>query len=151
MKNVHLVVKYCKIDKSAREPKYAYEGDSGLDLCANISFKIKAGTAALIPTGIALEIPMGFEGQIRPKSGLALKYQVTVLNSPGTIDANYRGEIQVLLMNFGKRAFEIHAGNSIAQLIICKREQVKLKHVRKLKSSNRASRGFGSSSETQEK
>ena len=102
-------------------PKYETEESSGMDLAANINEKIeiKPGTTAIVPTGISVSIPKNFEIQIRPRSGLAAKNQISVLNTPGTIDADYRGEIKVILINLGTKSFMIENGTRIAQMVLC--------------------------------
>ena len=102
-------------------PKYETEGSSGMDLSANIieSIEIQPGNTAVIPTGIAVSIPKNFEIQIRPRSGLAAKHQISVLNTPGTIDADYRGELKVILINLGVKSFLIENGARIAQMVVC--------------------------------
>ncbi len=126
-------------------PEYMTENASGIDLRAAVknNIKIKPTETELIPTGIALKIPKGYEAQIRPRSGLALKYGITLLNSPGTIDADYRGEIKVILSNFGKKDFVIKRGDRIAQMVFLKVEKANLKTVLKLNNTNRGSGGFG--------
>src|SRR4051794_8375243 len=107
-------------DESARAlltPKRATEGAAGLDLAAAAAAVLAPGARALVPTGVALAIPRGFEGQVRPRSGLALKHGVTCLNAPGTIDADYRGEVKVLLVNHGQEPFAVERGMRIAQLV----------------------------------
>jgi len=127
-------------------PEYATPHAAGMDLIANLSESIvlKPMQRALIPTGLSLELPIGHEAQIRPRSGLALKHGLTVLNSPGTIDADYRGEIKVLLVNLSEQDFEIKNGERIAQMIISKHEQVEWYVVSALSTSQRGSGGFGS-------
>lgn len=127
-------------------PKYMTEGASGMDLVANEDVVIEPHTWALVGTGLYLEIPEGYEGQIRPRSGLALKYGLTVLNTPGTIDSDYRGEVKVILVNFGNDVVTINKGDRIAQLVFAKVEKVKL--VPELGSSFtvRGDGGFGSTS-----
>ena len=127
-------------------PKYETEGSSGMDLAANISenIEIKPGSSAIIPTGIAVSIPNNFEIQIRPRSGLAAKNQISVLNAPGTIDADYRGEIKVILINLGTKSFLIENGTRIAQMVVCPIVKVKLKEVKILEDTKRGSGGFGS-------
>ena len=127
-------------------PKYETEGSSGMDLAANINEKIeiKPGTSSIIPTGISVSIPKNFEIQIRPRSGLAAKNQISVLNTPGTIDADYRGEIKVILINLGTKSFMIENGTRIAQMVLCPIVKAKLKEVKILKSTKRGSGGFGS-------
>ena len=129
-------------------PAYASEDASGMDLVAALpageEVVLAPGSRALIATGMALELPKGFEAQIRPRSGLALKDGVTVLNSPGTIDADYRGEIGVILVNFGDKAFVVRRGARIAQLVVCSVERAALISSERLTSSVRGSNGFGS-------
>ncbi|RKY82164.1 dUTP diphosphatase [candidate division KSB1 bacterium] len=127
-------------------PEYQTKGSSGMDLRAAVDEQviIKPGTISLIPTGLYLAIPEGYEGQVRPRSGLALKHGIGVLNAPGTIDSDYRGEVCVILFNFGKDDFIIKRGERIAQLVITKFESVLLEEVDKLNSSRRSSGGFGS-------
>ena len=127
-------------------PEYATILSAGLDLKANISESIllKPLQRSLIPTGLFIELPEGFEAQIRPRSGLAFKHGLTVLNSPGTIDADYRGEIKVLLVNLSETDFIVNNGERIAQMIITKHEQIIWEPVIQLEKSNRGSGGFGS-------
>ena len=127
-------------------PKYQTEGSAGIDLPAAIegSATIDPGARLLIPTGFAFSIPRTYEGQIRPRSGLALKHGITVLNSPGTIDSDYRGEVSVLLINHGNETFFFERGDRIAQLIFTKVEQVKFKEVEALDKSDRGIGGYGS-------
>ena len=127
-------------------PKYETEGSSGLDLAAHINenVEIKPGSTAIIPTGIAVSIPKNFEIQIRPRSGLAAKNQISVLNTPGTIDADYRGELKVILINLGTKSFLIENGSRIAQMVLCPTVKAKLKEVKTLEDTKRGSGGFGS-------
>ena len=127
-------------------PHYSTEGSSGMDLRANISnsVKLKPLERALIKTGIFMEIPLGYEAQIRPRSGLAFKNGITVLNTPGTIDADYRGEIGVIVVNLSADEFIIEDGERIAQMVISKHERACWSEVKKLKSTKRGSGGFGS-------
>jgi dUTP pyrophosphatase len=129
-------------------PAYQSEKAAGLDLAAAIpddeTLTIAPGARQLVPTGFALELPEGFEAQVRPRSGLAFKHGVTVLNAPGTIDADYRGEIKVLLVNLGSEAFLIQRGERIAQLVVQSVVQVDLVEVETLEESGRGSGGFGS-------
>lgn len=126
-------------------PKYMTAGSSGIDLYAVIDKPIvlKPFQRALIPTGISIELPKGFEGQVRPRSGLALKYGVTILNSPGTIDEDYRGEIKVILINLGNEDFIVNRGDRIAQLVISKRYSVDVVEVEELSATARKDGGFG--------
>jgi dUTP pyrophosphatase len=126
-------------------PQYATDHAAGMDLCAAVDeeFVLKAGQTALVPTGFAIALPVGFEAQIRPRSGLAIKHQVGVLNSPGTIDADYRGEVKVILTNFGTTDFTIRRGERIAQMIIAKHERAEWKEQSSLNVTKRGSGGFG--------
>ena len=127
-------------------PKYETEGSSGLDLAAHIneSVEIKPGSTAIIPTGLAVSIPKNFEIQIRPRSGLAAKNQISVLNTPGTIDADYRGELKVILINLGAKIFIVENGARIAKMVLCPVIKANLKEVKKLDDTKRGSGGFGS-------
>lgn len=127
-------------------PEYATDASAGVDLRANISETIvlKPLERTLIPTGLFLELPIGFEAQIRPRSGLAFKYGITVLNSPGTIDADYRGEIKVLLVNLSNENFQINDGDRIAQMVIAKHERALWQCVDSLEETARGAGGFGS-------
>lgn len=139
--------------KSNREtinlPQYQTPGSSGLDLVANLEqntqqITIKPNKWEIIPTGITIELPDGCEAQIRPRSGLAYKYGVTVLNSPGTIDNDYRGEIKIILINHGHEDFIVKNGDRIAQMIISKYEKVKIEEIEFLTETSRNDGGFGS-------
>jgi len=127
-------------------PKYETLGSSGMDIAAHIekNIIINPGEKALVPTGFSLAISNGHEVQIRPRSGLAAKKSVTVLNTPGTIDADYRGEIKVILINLGKDKFIVKNGERIAQMVVCPVAQVQLEEVKELSETNRGSGGFGS-------
>ena len=140
------------VNKSSNPlPEYSTEYSAGMDLRANLKdeegndevISIAPGKRILIPTGLYLSIPYGYEGQIRPRSGLALKYGITVLNTPGTIDADYRGEIGVCLINHGNDTFDVHHGDRIAQIVFAQVEQVLLTEVFKLKDTKRGDGGFG--------
>ena len=129
-------------------PTYHSEHAAGLDVVAGVPEDAPVGLApgarALIPTGFALELPPGYEAQLRPRSGLALKSGVTVLNSPGTIDADYRGEVMVLLVNLGSEPFTVRRGERIAQLIVARVEHVRIEPVAELGGTSRGEGGFGS-------
>jgi len=127
-------------------PEYQTESSAGLDLRANIDEKIilKPLQRTLVPTGLFMELAPGHEAQIRPRSGLAYKYGVTVLNSPGTIDADYRGEIKILLVNLSEEEFVIEDGERVAQMVIAKHEQIQWLPVDTLEDSTRSAGGFGS-------
>ena len=135
------------INKSKHElPQYATLAAAGLDLRANIEESITIGSLerTLVKTGIFMELPVGFEAQVRPRSGLAFKKGITVLNSPGTIDADYRGEVGVVLVNLSKEPFTIEDGERIAQLVVAKHEQIEWNQVEVLEESDRGAGGFGS-------
>ena len=135
-----------KLNQKAIIPKYETLGASGLDLSANLEKNIvlKPGEKCLVPTGIAVTIPNGYEFQIRPRSGLAMKNSITVLNTPGTIDADYRGEIKVIIINLGNKNFEIANGTRIAQMVLCPISKAKLLEVNDLDNTTRGDGGFGS-------
>ena len=135
-----------RLSKNVSIPEYETAGSSGMDLAADIGEKreIKPGETQIIPTGLSVSIPQEFEIQIRPRSGLAAKHQLSVLNTPGTIDADYRGEIKVILINLGKKSFIVEKGLRIAQMVLCPLIKAKIKEVETLDSTTRGSRGFGS-------
>ncbi|MFT4415111.1 dUTP diphosphatase [Fredinandcohnia humi] len=133
------------LHEDARLPLQANPGDAGLDLFSAEERIIKPGEAALLKTGIIIELPEGTEAQVRPRSGLALKYSVTVLNSPGTIDEGYRGEIGVILINHGKEEFKVEKQMRIAQMVIAPVAKVTIQQVDVVSSSERGDGGFGSS------
>ena len=141
--SIHLKIK--KIHTEAILPKQARPGDAGMDLYAVEEKALNPGEFALIKTGIQLELPEGTEAQVRPRSGLALKHGITVLNSPGTIDAGYRGEVGVVLINHGKEVFQVEKHMRIAQLVIQYVPTVEIEEVDELSDSERGERGFGSS------
>lgn len=134
------------INQSSNElPKYETASSAGMDLRASLEHTVvlKPMERTLIPTGLSLELPIGFEAQIRPRSGLALKHGMTVLNSPGTIDADYRGEIKVLLINLSNSSFEINHSDRIAQMIIATHAQVNWQEVELLSETVRGAGGYG--------
>ena len=135
-----------RLSKEIPLPKYETEGSSGMDLSANIesSINIDPGKKEIVPTGIAISVPNGFEVQIRPRSGLAAKHNITVLNTPGTIDSDYRGELKIILINLGKESFKIEKGFRIAQMVVCPIIKAKIKEVEKLNKTKRGKGGFGS-------
>ena len=133
------------VDEEAILPFRANEGDAGMDLFSIEEKTIKAGESALVRTGIQIELPQGTEAQVRPRSGLALKHSVTVLNSPGTIDEGYRGEIKVILINHGKEDFQVLKQMRIAQMVVAPVAQVKLVEAVTLSETARNKGGFGSS------
>ena len=127
-------------------PRYETEGSSGMDLSANINSNIviEPGDSTIIPTGISVSIPKNFEIQIRPRSGLAAKSQISVLNSPGTIDADYRGELKVILINLSNKTFVVERGTRIAQMVLCPIVKAKFREVDNLDDTHRGASGFGS-------
>jgi len=135
-----------KLSKEVLTPKYETPGSSGMDIAAYIEqdVVIDSGDKALIPTGFSLSIPQDHEIQIRPRSGLATKRGITVLNTPGTIDADYRGEIKVILINLSKDKFIVKKGDRIAQMVVCPVVKVQLEDVQELSLTNRGVGGFGS-------
>ena len=135
-----------RLSKNVTLPRYETEDSSGLDLAADIDKQIKIlpGKSEIIPTGLAVAIPKNFEIQIRPRSGLAAKNQISVLNTPGTIDSDYRGEIKVILVNLGKNSFTVEKGARIAQMIMCPITKAKIKEVDNLEQTSRGTGGFGS-------
>ena len=126
-------------------PKKAHPDDAVYDLCSRIDAVLEPLSGMAIPVGFAMELPTGYEAQIRPRSGLAAKHHITVTNSPGTVDANYRGEIKAILYNLGKEPFIIQRGDRIAQMVICKLPEIVLVEATELSETDRGSGGFGSS------
>ena len=135
-----------RLSKNIHLHKYETDGSSGMDLAANIehTLEIEPGKSAIIPTGLAVSIPKNFEIQIRPRSGLAAKNQISVLNTPGTIDADYRGELKVILINLSKKTFKIEKGLRVAQMVLCPVIKAVLKEVDELEDTERGAGGFGS-------
>ena len=135
-----------RLSKEVTLPKYETDGSSGLDLAAFIdkNIEIKPGKSEIIPTGLAVAIPKNFEIQIRPRSGLAAKNQISVLNTPGTIDADYRGELKVILINLSDKSFIVERGLRIAQMVLCPVVKANLREVDTLENTKRGSGGFGS-------
>lgn len=127
-------------------PAYATEQSAGMDLKANLeeSLVLKPLQRALVPTGLYMALPAGYEAQVRPRSGLAAKHGITVLNTPGTIDADYRGEVKVILVNLSDTPFEIVPGERIAQMVIARHEKVEWEEVNELDATSRGTGGFGS-------
>ena len=135
-----------RLSKNIPLPKYETDGSSGMDISADVkdSIEIKPGKSEIIPTGLAVVIPKNFEIQIRPRSGLAAKNQISVLNTPGTIDADYRGELKVILINLGNKNFIVEKGLRIAQMVLCPIIKANIKEVETLENTKRGSGGFGS-------
>ena len=140
-----IFVKRLRKNHSVSLPQYMTEGASGMDLFASLEKEVvlEPGERRLIPTGIAVAIPVGFEGQVRPRSGLAIQKGIGILNGPGTIDSDYRGEIGVLLVNFGKESLTIRNGERIAQMVISQIFRTTLEEVDDLPSTRRQGGGFG--------
>jgi len=135
-----------RISEKVLIPKYETPGSSGMDIAAYIekNIIIEPGEKALVPTGFTLSVPKGYEVQIRPRSGLAVKKNISVLNTPGTIDSDYRGEVKVILINFGKEKFVVENGSRIAQMVVCPIVQATLQEVEDLTKTKRGTGGFGS-------
>ena len=147
MKTVKVRIKRLPASKGLELPRKASVGSSGFDLlaCVESEIEIGPGQLALVPTGLCVEIPLGYEAQVRPRSGLALRNGVTVLNTPGTIDSDYRGEVGVILMNFGKACFKVKRGDRIAQMVFCEVCDAQFDLVDDLEGSHRGDGGFGHS------
>jgi dUTP pyrophosphatase len=135
-----------RVNPAAVLPAYAHgpQEDAGMDLCAVEAVTLEPGIPRLVPTGLTIELPPGFEAQVRPRSGLALKHAITIPNAPGTIDPGYRGELRVILLNLGREAYTIHAGDRIAQMIVARYQPVEWLEA-PLADSTRGPGGFGSS------
>ena len=139
------LLKVEKINEKAIMPNYANEGDAGLDLYSVEKLTLEPGDRALVHTGIKIELPKNTEAQIRPRSGLALKHGITLVNSPGTIDEGYRGEIGIIVINHGKETFVVEEGMKIAQMVIKPVWRVQIEEVTSLNASERGEKGYGSS------
>ena len=126
-------------------PKKAHPDDAGYDLCSRIDAVLEPLSGMAIPVGFAMELPAGYEAQIRPRSGLAAKHHITVTNSPGTVDTNYRGEIKAILYNLGREPFSIQRCDRIAQMVICELPEIELVEATELSQTDRGTGGFGSS------
>lgn len=138
----------CEVDDNNLIPKYQSQGSAGCDLYANENVTIRPGRRAIVSTGLKIELPPGFEAQVRPRSGLAAKYGITVLNSPGTVDEDYRGEVKVILLNTGDESFIINKGDRIAQLVFCRVFRGIFQPTDNLTSTVRGDGGFGSTGKT---
>lgn len=139
-----MIVRFKRLLPNAVFPSYAHPGDAGMDLCACEEVSIAAGCRSLVRTGLSMELPEGFEAQIRPRSGLALRNGITLLNTPGTIDAGYRGEIGIIIINHGTETFNITPGMRIAQMVFAPITRATIEEVTDLADSVRGSGGFGS-------
>lgn len=144
-----MILKVKKLTGDAVLPRYAHPGDAGLDLFACQESVIAPGESQLVKTGIAIELPAGTEAQVRPRSGLALKHGITVLNAPGTIDEGYRGEIGVILMNHGRKEFRVNSGMKIAQMVVKPVITATVIEVDELSDTPRSSGGFGSTGDSE--
>jgi len=141
---LHVIVKVKRIVPQAKLPKQEHEGDAGFDLCSIEDATLKPMERKLVRTGLSIALEGGYEAQVRPKSGLAIEHGITMLNSPGTIDAGYRGEIKVIVVNLGGSAYKIESGKKICQLVFNKIEQPQIQEVEELDDSKRGHGGFGS-------
>ncbi|MBO7721888.1 MAG: dUTP diphosphatase [Kiritimatiellae bacterium] len=139
-----MTVRFRKIHPAAALPAYAHDGDAGMDLRSVEDIAVAPGARALVRTGLVMMLPPGYEGQVRPRSGLALRHGVTVLNSPGTVDAGYRGEVGVILANFGDAEFSVRRGDRIAQLVIAPVLRAGIEEVEAVDDTDRGEGGFGS-------
>ena len=138
------IIKFKKLDKTAILPNYAHKEDAGMDIFSNEDVVVKAKEWALIKTGFSMELPHGYEAQVRSKSGLSLKSGIIVLNSPGTIDENYRGEVCVIIMNVSKEDYHVEKKQKIAQMVINKVEHLKCVETKEISKTQRGEGGFGS-------
>ncbi len=141
-------VNVMKLRPEGMLPRYAHHGDAGPDVFAAEQVLLEFGKSALVKTAIALDLPHGYEAQVRPRSGLALKHAVTVLNTPGTIDAGYRGEVGVIMINHGHEAYQIEPGDRIAQMVIKPVLEVEMIEVPEISNTSRGAGGFGSTGKT---
>lgn len=141
-----MTVRFQVVRQGAKLPVYATAGSAGCDLtaCIDQNLVLKPMQRALVPTGLAMALPQGVEAQVRPRSGLAIKKGITVLNAPGTIDSDYRGEVQVILINLGSEEFVIKSGDRIAQMVFCRYEQPTFQLCESLDETERGGGGFGS-------
>ena len=139
-----MTLSFKRVHPDAVLPAYAHPSDAGMDIRSVKALVIPAGRRALVPTGLVVNLPPGYEAQVRPRSGLALKAGVTVLNTPGTIDAGYRGEIGVILANFGEDDFEVKVGDRVAQLVIAPVTQPTIVEAAEVDETDRGAGGFGS-------
>lgn len=145
----HQRIKITRLSEATADiplPTYATNGSAGMDIYAAVEqeLEIKPGETVLIPTGFSIELPHGFEAQIRPRSGLAVKHSIGIMNSPGTIDPDYRGEVKIILTNFGQQNFTVRRGDRIAQMVIARYERIVWEEVHQLSETQRGSGGFGS-------
>jgi dUTP pyrophosphatase len=139
-----MTVRFKRLHPLAVLPQYAHPGDAGMDLCASEAVLLAPGHSALVRTGLVMELPPDTEAQVRPRSGLALRHSLTLLNAPGTIDAGYRGEIGVILINHGQAPFQVEPGMRIAQMVVAPVLRVRIEEVVAVSDTARGAGGFGS-------
>ena len=139
-----MTLRFKRIHPDAVLPAYAHEGDAGMDVRSVEYVEIAPGTRSLVHTGLVMMLPQGYEAQVRPRSGLALKHGVTVLNTPGTIDEGYRGEVGVILANFGAEPFAVNKGDRIAQIVVAPVTRAEIAEVEEVDGTERGGGGFGS-------
>jgi len=139
-----MTLKFRRIHPDASLPSYAHEGDAGMDVRSVEDVEIAPGSRALVHTGLVMMLPPGWEAQVRPRSGLALKHGVTVLNTPGTIDAGYRGEVGVILANFGEGPFKVAKGDKVAQIVVAPVARAEIVESAEVDETERGAGGFGS-------
>ncbi len=137
-------IQISRADPNVKLPSYATQGDAGLDLYSSENHVLKPGERKLISTGVKIAVPLGYEAQVRPKSGLAVKHGISVVNTPGTIDSGYRGVVGVIAINHGQEEFKVEKNSKIAQMVINKIEQAELEEVSSLDETERGEGGFGS-------
>jgi dUTP pyrophosphatase len=137
-------IKIKKLNPYAIIPHYAHEGDAGMDVYSTINFTLKPNHRSMIPTGLSFEIPKGYELQIRPKSGIAIKKGITLLNTPGTLDSGYRGELKIIMINHSSEEYKIKKGEKIAQIVLAKYEEANIIEIEELNETARGKGGFGS-------
>lgn len=136
------------LDEGTECPAYATPGSAGVDLRSRIALELKPMERALVPTGVRVEIPEGFEAQIRPRSGLAIRHGISMVNTPGTIDSDYRGEVHLILINFGQESLMIHPGDRVGQMVFTPVVQAQFEVVASLEATERGEGGFGSTGRT---
>ncbi len=139
-----MTVKFRRIDPAAVLPRYAHPDDAGMDLCSVVALELAPGERRLVRTGLVMQLPPDAEAQVRPRSGLALKHGVTVLNAPGTIDAGYRGEVGVILVNLGAEPYAVKPGDRIAQLVVAPVARANVVETDETDATARGAGGFGS-------
>ncbi len=139
-----ITLKIKRLDREIPLPRYAHDGDAGMDLCSAADVLLAPGERALVPTGFAMALPRGYAAFVQPRSGLAVKHGISIVNTPGLIDCHYRGEVQIILINLGNEPFQVRRGDRIAQMVIQKVEQASIKDVEDLDETARGAGGFGS-------